>query len=99
MKAFSLTALLSLILCQTWAQSNNTTIHLTGTVADSVTGKPLAYATLVIQNSKTKTAVKNFLSKDDGSFEFSLTDSLDYLMVFAFTGYDNKIIPKIGRAH
>jgi Outer membrane protein beta-barrel family/CarboxypepD_reg-like domain len=93
MKAFSLTALLSLILCQTWAQSNNTTIHLTGTVADSVTGKPLAYATLVIQNSKTKTAVKNFLSKDDGSFEFSLTDSLDYLMVFAFTGYDNKIIP------
>jgi hypothetical protein len=93
MKTLSLTTLLSWILCQTWAQSNNNSINLKGTVVDSATGKPLAYATLVIQNSKTKTAVKNFLSKDDGSFELSLTDSLDYTMVFAFTGYDNKTIP------
>jgi hypothetical protein len=96
MKALSLTALLSWLLCHAWAQTNNPLIHLKGTVTDSSTGKPLAYATLVLQNSKTKTPVKNFLTKDDGSFELSLVDSLGWLLVFAFTGYENRTIP-IGR--
>ena len=60
---------------------------------DSTTGKPLAFATLVLQNSKTKTPVKNFITKEDGSFEISVSDTLDYQLVFAFTGYDNKTIP------
>ncbi|HEY4934986.1 MAG TPA: carboxypeptidase-like regulatory domain-containing protein, partial [Puia sp.] len=93
MKALSLTALLSWLLCHAWAQTNNPLIHLKGTVVDSSTGKPLAYATLVLQNSKTKDPVKNLISKDDGSFELSATDSLDWLLVIAFTGYDNKTIP------
>jgi Outer membrane protein beta-barrel family/CarboxypepD_reg-like domain len=93
MKSLSLTALFSCLLCYTWAQGNKPTINLKGTVVDSATQKPLVYATLVLQNSKTRAPVKNFLSKDDGSFELSITDSLDYQLVFAFTGYDNKIIP------
>jgi len=92
MKALSLTALLCCILCNVFAQTNDHRINLKGTIVDSSTNKPLAFATLVIQNSKTKTSVKNFLSKEDGSFEFSLTDSLDYLLVVAFTGYNNKVI-------
>ncbi|HLA57743.1 MAG TPA: outer membrane beta-barrel protein, partial [Puia sp.] len=44
-------------------------------------------------NSKTKAPVRNFLSKDDGSFEFSYTDSLDYQLGLAFTGYESKMIP------
>ena len=72
MKALSLTVLLSWILCQTWAQTSHSVINLKGTVVDSATGKPLAFATLVLQNSKTKSPVKNFISKDDGSFEFSV---------------------------
>jgi hypothetical protein len=92
MKALSLTALLSWILCHAWAQTNHTLINLKGSVTDSATGKPLAFATLVLQNAKTKTPVKNFISKEDGSFEFSVTDSLDWLLVIAFTGYDNKTI-------
>jgi Outer membrane protein beta-barrel family/CarboxypepD_reg-like domain len=92
MKALSLTALLSWILCHAWAQTNHTLINLKGSVTDSATGKPLAFATLVLQNAKTKAPVKNFISKEDGSFEFSVTDSLDWLLVIAFTGYDNKTI-------
>jgi outer membrane receptor protein involved in Fe transport len=93
MKALLLTTLLSWILCQSRAQSNTSYIQLTGTVVDSSTSKPLAFATLVLQNSGTKKPVKNFLSKDDGSFEISVKDSLDYILVLAFTGYTNKSIP------
>ncbi len=92
MKALSLTALLSWLFCQTWAQPNHSLINLKGNVVDSASGKPLAFATLVLQNAKTKSPVKNFISKDDGSFEFSVTDSLDWLLVIAFTGYDNKTV-------
>ena len=62
-------------------------------MGDSTTGKPLVYATLVLQNAKTKISVKNFLSREDGSFELTFTDSLDYLLVIAFTGYDSKTLP------
>ena len=92
MKTLSLTAMLCCILCNVFAQTNDHRINLKGIIVDSTTNKPLAFATLVIQNSKTKTSVKNFLSKEDGSFEFSLADSLDYLLVIAFTGYNNKLI-------
>ena len=92
MKTLSLTALLSCMLSLAWAKTDQSSFTLKGIVVDSTTGKPLAFATLVLQNSKTKDPVKNFLSKEDGSFEISLSDSLDYLLVFAFTGYDNKTI-------
>jgi hypothetical protein len=92
MKVFFLTALMSSLLSLSWAQTNYPIFILKGTVVDSATGKPLAYSTLVLQNSKTKAPVKNFLSNDDGSFELSVSDSLEYLLVFAFTGYDNKTI-------
>jgi hypothetical protein len=92
MKALSLTVLLSCLLCLTQAQPNHLLIHLKGTVVDSSTGKPLVFATVALQNSKTKVPVKNFLSKDDGSFELSVTDSADYQLVFAFTGYENKTV-------
>ncbi len=93
MKTLSLTALLSCMLSLAWAKTDQSSFTLKGIVIDSTTGKPLAFATLVLQNSKTKDPVKNFLSNEDGSFEISLSDSLDYLLVFAFTGYDNKTIP------
>jgi hypothetical protein len=92
MKALSLTTLLSWILCNAWAQTTGNLINLKGSIVDSTSGKPMAFATLVVQNSKTKTSIRNFLTKEDGSFEISLADSLDYLLVIAFTGYNNKVI-------
>jgi hypothetical protein len=92
MKTFILTVLWCCFLSIGWTQTNKPLRNLKGIVVDSITQKPLAYATLVLQNSKNKTAVKNFLSKEDGSFEFSYTDSLEYLLIFAFTGYENKSI-------
>jgi hypothetical protein len=92
MKTVFLTVLFSWILCTAMAQDSRLAIHLKGIVVDSATGKPLAFATLVLQNEKTKSAVKNYISQDDGSFDISVTDSLKYILVIAFTGYDNKSI-------
>ena len=93
MKTRFLTVLFSSLFCYAWTQTNKSLINLKGIVVDTVTQKPLAYATLVLLNAKTKAPIKNFLSKDDGSFEFSYTDSLDYQLGFAFTGYESKMIP------
>lgn len=92
MKALSLTTLLIAFLYIARANPYITSFTLKGSVIDSVTGKPLSFVTLVLQNSKTKQPVKNFLSNDDGSFEISVSDSVDYILIFAFTGYENKTI-------
>lgn len=92
MKSFFLTVVWSFFLYQINAQPAGSLVHIKGLVVDSASAKPLAFATLVLQNAKTKAPVKNFISNDDGSFDVSVTDSLDYLLVFAFTGYDNKTI-------
>ncbi len=92
MKALSIIILLAFVCLQSIAQANNSTINLKGTVLDSASGKPLPYATLVLQHANTKSALKNFFAKDDGSFELTVADSLDYQLVIAFTGFDNKIV-------
>ena len=92
MKTRFLTVLFFCFYFCAWAQTTKSLLNLKGIVVDSVTQKPMAYATLVLLNSKTKAPVKNFLSKDDGSFEFLYADSLDYQLGLAFTGYENKII-------
>ncbi len=100
MKTLFLTTLLACVLFHAGAQTLSSTIQLKGTVTDLSTGKPLAFATLVLQNAKTSKPVKNFLSKDDGSFEISVSDSLDYQLVIAFTGYENKSLPLTrGQSH
>ncbi len=69
MKSFLLATVWSFFLCQINAQPTGSLIHIKGLVVDSASAKPLAFATLVLQNAKTKVPVKNFISKDDGSFE------------------------------
>ena len=93
MKALALSFLLSFLFFHASAQSKGPSILVKGLVRDSLSSKPLAFATIVLQDVKSKTPVKNVLSKEDGSFELSFTDSAAYQVVFAFTGYDNKTIP------
>jgi hypothetical protein len=92
MKILSLTTLLSWLLCHVSAQSQQHIINLKGIVVDSSGTKPLAYATLLLQNAKTKAPAKNFITNDDGSFDVAVPDSVDYQLIIAFTGFDNKTI-------
>jgi hypothetical protein len=73
-----------------WAQTTHSSIHIKGTVVDSVTGKALAFATLVLKNAKTNALVKNFIAGEDGSFDITANDSVDYQLIVAFTGYVNR---------
>lgn len=98
MKTLSVTILLSFLLLQVSAQSNNPDIRLKGFLVDSASAKPLPFVTLALQNLKTKITVRNMLSKEDGSFEMTIRDTTEYLLVFAFTGYNNKSII-ISRGH
>jgi hypothetical protein len=67
------------------------TLFIKGMVIDSVTGKPIGYATVALQVAKTKVAVKSVLSKDDGSFELDVP-SQTYQLVFANLGYQPKTL-------
>src|ERR1700712_326745 len=92
MKIFLLTAIFCYGLLYAGAQTNSS-IQIKGIITDSVSQKPLPFATLALFNIKTGQAFKNYISKEDGSFEFKFNDSVDCRLVIAFTGYDNKIIP------
>jgi hypothetical protein len=92
MKILSLTTLLSWLLCHLSAQTNHPVINIKGIVVDSTGTKPLAYATLLLQNAKTKAPAKNFITNEDGSFDVSVSDSADYQLIIAFSGFDNKTI-------
>jgi Outer membrane protein beta-barrel family/CarboxypepD_reg-like domain len=93
MRTFVLTFLLTYILTCAYAQTINPGLIIKGVVVDSLSGKPLSYVTVAIQDPNTKIPAKNTLTKEDGSFEISLTDNKAYLLTLAFTGYLNKTVP------
>jgi hypothetical protein len=92
MKILSLTTILSWLLCHVTAQTNHPLINIKGIIMDSSGTKPLAYATILLQNAKTKAPAKNFIANDDGGFEVSVPDTADYQLIIAFTGFENKTI-------
>src|SRR5579871_4066901 len=75
-----------------FSQTNSLDLKVKGSVIDSVSGKPLPYVTVALQDAKTKTSIKSAISKDDGSFEIVAAKDKSYLLVLAFTGYTSKTI-------
>ena len=69
-----------------------------GSVIDSVSGKPLVYVTVALQDKKTHDPAKSALSKEDGSFEITASNDKKYQLVLTFTGYSSKIIQLINGA-
>ena len=67
-------------------------INLTGIIIDSTKNTPLSFATLILTNAQTKQPIKSTLTKDDGSFAFTVSDSLKYILQVANVGYQSKII-------
>ncbi|MBS1916040.1 MAG: TonB-dependent receptor [Bacteroidetes bacterium] len=92
MKPLILAVLTCITVVAAVAQSNLQPLRIKGSVFDSVSGKPLAYVTIMLQDARTKTPVKSVISKDDGSFEVSVSKGKNYLLVLAFTGYAGKTI-------
>src|SRR5580704_555394 len=95
MKNLLLVFLLSFVALGLLGQAPHT-ITVKGKIIDSATQNPLGYATVVLQDATTKSPVKAALSKNDGSFMLTAPGGKSYLLVLAFVGYNNKILPVNG---
>jgi hypothetical protein len=61
-----------------------------GMIVDSATHKPLGYATLGLKDSVTGQPTKSGLTKENGSFEFSVFPGKSYRLKVASVGYQSK---------
>jgi hypothetical protein len=80
----------SLSLAQT---TKPATFIIRGFIIDSVSKKPISYATAGVEDATTKQPVKSTLTKDDGSFALKVTGGKTYRLIIAFVGYKTRIIP------
>ncbi|MCC8425770.1 outer membrane beta-barrel protein [Mucilaginibacter sp. UR6-11] len=90
MKKLILTFFTICIAASIFAQAPKTLL-IKGVVTDSVTNKPIGYATVALQSAKTQVAVKSILTSDDGSFELDVPSKI-YRLVFANAGYQPKML-------
>ncbi|MDR3712829.1 MAG: TonB-dependent receptor [Puia sp.] len=75
------------------AQNTDTLSAIKGSLIDSAANKPVAYATLVLQDGITGLPIKSTLSKEDGRFQFSGIAAKEYQLVCACVGYASKTLP------
>src|SRR5580704_2882148 len=92
MRPFPLTLFLIYLCTIGKSQTTPAKIIVKGLAVDSVSNKPMAFVTVVLQEKKTGTAMKSLLTKDDGSFEISASGEKIYQIVLAYTGYSSKVI-------
>lgn len=71
----------------TYAQPHIKSYQIKGVVADSISGKGLPYATISIQ-SAAQGVVKRLAGDASGKFDFSLTTSGKYSIIFQSIGYE-----------
>ncbi|QKJ31562.1 TonB-dependent receptor [Mucilaginibacter mali] len=86
--------LLLILLCsfalRVSAQVPAKTIVIAGMVADSVTNKPIGFATIALIDATTKKPVKSTLTKDDGTFKINGLAPKPYTISFICVGYQTK---------
>ncbi|MES2456139.1 MAG: outer membrane beta-barrel family protein [Bacteroidota bacterium] len=83
--------LLSLILMISIHVSKAQTLQpgITGTLMDSISNKPIEYATLTLKESKSD-AIKSKTAKTDGIFTFSGLKPVEYLLTIVVQGFKTK---------
>lgn len=92
MRIPALILLLCSLFCKVSAQGIRSNLAFKGTLVDSLSGKPLPYVTVSLQDLKTKVAIKTVVSKEDGSFAVVAPENKDLLLVLASTGYNDQSI-------
>ena len=68
---------------------------ITGTVIDSVTKKPVDYATISLFKSGLKTPINGVLTDPNGKYRFDNIKGGSYKLVISFIGYQTKTIDPI----
>jgi hypothetical protein len=75
-----------------WAQESG---KITGTLSDSLTGKPIEYATVALLQPGTTQALQSALTDVNGRFSFLSVSPGNYQMAISFLGYRKKIISQV----
>jgi outer membrane receptor protein involved in Fe transport len=91
MRTLRLAFLLSVLLYNASAQSIKSGFPLKGRVIDSLSGKPLPYVTIQLQDGQTLSPLRSAISKEDGTFDILAPENKKLFLVLAFTGYTDKI--------
>ena len=68
---------------------------LTGTVADSTTGKPVEFASVALIDASTKKPIDGTVADDKGKFTLAKLPQGDFQLLISFVGYRNKTISSV----
>jgi outer membrane receptor protein involved in Fe transport len=83
--------LASLLLIGSFAAHAQTKATITGSLLDSATNKPVAWATTgLYKKSNTVKPLQNLFSDNKGRFEFTAVDTGHYLVIVTYAGYIEK---------
>jgi ferric enterobactin receptor len=74
------------------AQTSQTSYVVKGTITDSATHAPIPFVTIRIKDDK-GTPVKAGISAENGSFAILVAEPLNYTVVIAAIGYEQKTLP------
>ena len=92
MKKFLLIVICCYLSVTVLAQTATQMLTVKGIAIDSVTNKPLGYATVALVDFKTQQPVKGGLTKDDGSFELKSVTGKAYQLTIVSVGYKTKVV-------
>ncbi|MBA4145075.1 MAG: TonB-dependent receptor, partial [Cytophaga sp.] len=73
----------------TWAQAQEGTGKISGSIIDTETKKPVEFATVALEDTKTNKPVNGSLADDKGKFEIGKVANGTYKVVISFMGYNN----------
>ncbi|MFI5139290.1 MAG: outer membrane beta-barrel protein, partial [Sphingobacteriales bacterium] len=92
MKKLLLFAFCCCLAARVLAQSTPNTLTVKGIVIDSLTSKPLGFATVILLDAKTQVSEKGGLTKDDGSFELKGAMGKASRLSIISVGYKGKVL-------
>ena len=75
-----------------FAQTGNA-VSIKGNIKDSTKKEALPYVTVTLQQSGKDSALKSVLTKENGTFELSISKDTAYTLLIAAVGYADKTIP------
>ncbi|WP_289063384.1 outer membrane beta-barrel family protein [uncultured Zobellia sp.] len=89
-----------IVMISEWGWSQNGETEITGTVVETGSKQPVAFATILIGEKTTQKGITGTTTLDDGSFSIK-TDAQDFFVEISFIGFEKKrfdnLVPANGK--
>lgn len=79
--------LICLLLCPVWVVAQKSSVNVSGTIKDKVSGEALPFVNIVLKKSADSSFVSGTISNDNGLFTLSNVNPGDYLLEATYIGY------------